>query len=72
MPRKKMQTRQQSYNLSLSLIDKISKKAEEDNLTNTAVVINALNFYFEQYETIKMIPKLLDLYQQDSKLSKRK
>lgn len=72
MPRKKQNTKQQSYNLSLSLIDKISKKAEEDNLTNTAVVINALNFYFEQYETIKMIPKLLDLYQQDSKLSKRK
>ena len=58
--------------LPISLIEKIRNKAEEDNLNNTAVIINALNFYFEQYETIKMIPKLIDIYQQDSKLKRMK
>lgn len=57
----------QSYNLSLKLIEKINKKAEEDNLTNTAVVINALNFYFEQQDMINNLPEILKAYQVLSK-----
>ena len=63
----KITRKAQTYNLSTTLIDKINKKAQEDNLTNTAVVINALNFYFEQQQIINNLPELLKAYQTLSK-----
>ena len=70
MKNTKITRKAQTYNLSTTLIDKINKKAQEDNLTNTAVVINALNFYFEQQQIINNLPELLKAYQTLSKQKK--